>query len=264
MTGGYQKGRSSGPSYLEEYEGVDNRIAAFRKDYPGIKGRIETIDLKTEKAIIWRAEISVRDGDEGTYHLIATGHAFDPWGQSSQYEKTEKSAIGRALVMAGYASKAGASREEVELDEQRSAQRSGHVQAVVDRERGTVPSRATQARDGATGKAPAPAPTPEAPPEGEPILSEWIKPPTFGRPAYRVIIKKAQEMALGGEPFEAIKDLLGSKKRAMNEEEIKDAQKKLGEIQRHCTDRDTVIAAEAELAEALEGESAEEGAAGEL
>lgn len=233
------------PAYLETYEPVDDRIASFRKLYPGIKGRIETIDLKTEKAIVWRAEISVRD-DDGVYHLIATGHAFDPWGQSSQYERTEKAAIGRALVMAGFTAKAGSSAEEMELHAAREDRRGNAAQdAPVAPQRTKAPQRQN--------------PTPMRP---EAATSQDDEPneydhlllvPKVGRPSYQAVIKMGHQQAREGHDFDAIAAFFKGKKRGMSEEEFADAQKRLGEIKAFCIERDDRAAAEAELAEVEDG-----------
>jgi hypothetical protein len=100
---------------LQDYEPVENRIAAFYEKYP--KGRITT-ELVSHgdnqfivKAFVWR--------DSKDEFVSATGYAEEKVGSSpvnrtSALENCETSAIGRSLANLGFATKgARPSREEM-------------------------------------------------------------------------------------------------------------------------------------------------------
>lgn len=241
MSGGnYNQRRDA--SWLESYEKVDDRIAKFREDFPGAMGRIETVPLHTEQMCIWEARISVRTYDEAPtgekfitdFFLIANGHAYDKWGAASQAEKTEKAAIGRALVMAGYAAQAGASREEMELHERREQAQDTRTHRVA-APRGDGNTKQAQDAEPPVAKA-AHTPTPW----------EHIDRQKAGA-SYCVIIDKAREMVDDGKSLAEIKTYLSGRRKAMTDRQYADAQYRLGEIEYLILDRDNEAAARAEL-----------------
>lgn len=80
------------------YVTVKDRVAKFRKEYPG--GKILTSkDLSWEKeAVVFQAEVF-----DGEGKLLGMGHACCPdLGEDKGLEKAETAAIGRALEFAGY------------------------------------------------------------------------------------------------------------------------------------------------------------------
>jgi len=89
------------------YIPADERIAAFRKDHD-LDGAIETEvkhDFEKECAIV-KATIKVKGV------IIAQAHALaGDLGEEKELEKTEKTAIGRALHNAGYAASDTAEEE---------------------------------------------------------------------------------------------------------------------------------------------------------
>lgn len=99
-----------GPSWLEDYVGVDERLAAFRAQHP--KARIVT-QLVDRDPLTFRAEIYLEDNDSGIPNAV--GHADVEGGsgnrKQSPVEKTETAAVGRALDVMGFGE---AGREEVE------------------------------------------------------------------------------------------------------------------------------------------------------
>lgn len=224
---------NSGPAYLDEYEPVDDRIKAFRADYPGASGRIETFPTLND-GIVFEARISVRD-DEGEYITIANGHAFDKWGAASQLERTEKAAIGRALVMAGYSAKRGPSAEE--MDKHADQQTGG---AAVPRGNSpATPHNAPRATERAK-QAPVDDP-PQTSARNAVSATPWEKLDRAKlKPSYVAIIEKARGMVEQGEGEDKIKKFLASKKRAMSDREYTDALYRFGEIQTLIADRDVV------------------------
>lgn len=100
----------------KEYAEVNERIIAFRKLYP--EGVITTNIERYEDSLVL---ISATVGyyDNGTLHVLGTGHAYEREGASqinktSYVENCETSAVGRALGMAGFGIGASiASAEEV-------------------------------------------------------------------------------------------------------------------------------------------------------
>ena len=112
---------------LSKYSTVAERLAQFHKDYP--EGRIvtswENSDPIAEptKPQIWvvRAEVFLTADDQRNYNPKASGLAFERDGtgganNTSALENAETSAIGRALMVAGYSMSKDnlASREEIE------------------------------------------------------------------------------------------------------------------------------------------------------
>lgn len=236
---GYQ-GNQRDAGWLDKYERVDERIAKFREVYPGSSGRIETIPILNTDGILFEARISVR-ADTGEWHQIANAHAFDRWGQASQLEKTEKAAIGRALVCAGFSARAEASADEME----RHAAQEDHGAARPP-----------------VGKVTTIRPVPEPAPAEEPssAAASYLARAVVGRNSYRVIVRKGYELLDAGEPFEAIKAHFAKSKRAMNDEERADGAKELGRIKKLCEDRDLQAAALAEADEEIaQGEIIERG-----
>jgi len=111
---------------LSNYATVAERMEQLKRDYPDY--RIITENLTTEadrsrSTWVVKATLFLSDGDQAAGLAKATGHAFEIDGQgmankTSALENAESSAIGRCLMVAGYAmSKDGktlASREEME------------------------------------------------------------------------------------------------------------------------------------------------------
>src|SRR6056297_467345 len=111
---------------LSKYATVAERMEQLKRDYPDY--RIITENLTTEadrsrSTWVVKATLFLSDGDQAAGLAKATGHAFEIDGQgmankTSALENAESSAIGRCLMVAGYAmSKDGktlASREEME------------------------------------------------------------------------------------------------------------------------------------------------------
>src|SRR5438045_3340284 len=104
-------------SFLDDYEPVEKRIAAFWKDHPA--GRINT-DLVSHENGEWifKAAVLLPRGDEGAVYMASTGYAHEVETQrgvnsTSACENCETSAIGRALANLGYAAKRRPSREEM-------------------------------------------------------------------------------------------------------------------------------------------------------
>lgn len=115
---------------LSKYSTVAERLAKFHQDYPD--GRITTswessytVTGESGQRNIWviKAYLYLTAGDQANNLPKATGHAFEIDGtgganQTSALENAESSAIGRALMIAGYSMNkepnALASREEME------------------------------------------------------------------------------------------------------------------------------------------------------
>src|SRR6056297_1406581 len=111
---------------LSNYATVAERMEQLKRDYPDY--RIITENLTTEadrsrSSWVVKATLFLSDGDQAAGLAKATGHAFEIDGQgmankTSALENAESSAIGRCLMVGGYAmSKDGktlASREEME------------------------------------------------------------------------------------------------------------------------------------------------------
>ena len=111
---------------LSNYATVAERMEQLKRDYPDY--RIITENLTTEadrsrSTWVVKATLFLSDGDQAAGLAKATGHAFEIDGQgmankTSALENAESSAIGRCLMVGGYAmSKDGktlASREEME------------------------------------------------------------------------------------------------------------------------------------------------------
>lgn len=233
--------QGQGRGIPENYERADDRIANFRKDYPGILGRIESIPVHNGDWCAFEARIYVRDaGAPGTeFVLIANAHAYDKWGAASQAEKTEKAAIGRALVMAGYAALRGASAEEMERHD--------------DQERNGAPvplrSNATQTahnRPNASETPPQDSRTTtrqESPQKAVSDRTPWseVDRDNF-RPAYALIIDKAWDRFEQGDSAEQIRAHFVAHRKPMTDDEYADAQYRLGEIVKAIKARDEVAA----------------------
>ncbi len=117
----------------KQYAEVNQRVAAFRRVYPG--GSIKTRMLSDEDGrCVFAAE--VRD-DEG--QLLGTGTAFEVQDSSyinrtSYIENCETSAVGRALGFAGFGIGVSiASAEEVEnaLEQQAAGEQISEQEAIV-------------------------------------------------------------------------------------------------------------------------------------
>jgi hypothetical protein len=109
---------------LSKYSTVAERLTQFHKDYPG--GRIVTHisditgDIGKTRWVV-KATIYLTADDQRDGIAKATGHAFEVDGTgganaTSALENCESSAIGRALMVAGYSMSKDtlASREEME------------------------------------------------------------------------------------------------------------------------------------------------------
>ena len=113
---------------LSKYATVAERMEQLKRDYPDY--RIITENLTTEadrsrSTWVVKATLFLSDGDQAAGLAKATGHAFEIDGQgmankTSALENAESSAIGRCLMVGGYAmskdneNKTLASREEME------------------------------------------------------------------------------------------------------------------------------------------------------
>src|SRR6056297_2547078 len=111
---------------LSNYATVAERMEQLKRDYPDY--RIITENLTTTEdrhtgTWVMKATLYLTEGDQAAGLAKATGHAFEIDGQgmankTSALENAESSAIGRCLMVGGYAmSKDGktlASREEME------------------------------------------------------------------------------------------------------------------------------------------------------
>lgn len=236
----------------DNYEKVDDRIKNFRRDYPGAKGKIETIPQHTQAAIMWEARIFVRRIEKetfdpagkllftecGEFEMIANGHAYDKWGPASQYEKTEKAAIGRALVMAGYASLSEPSAEEMELDAQRPRTGNGPgTTAQAPTTSGTRPSGVIPPK-GRNNAPNAPTVTPQA-------GAATVDRAKF-RPAYVAVIKKAEDLVEQGKTEDELKAYFVGRKKGMNAEEYQDSLAQFGRLKAAIVARDAALVAEAD------------------
>jgi hypothetical protein len=230
MSANYRQGQNQGQGrgIPENYERVDDRIASFRKDYPGILGRIETIPLHNGDWCAFEARIYCADpGAGGELVFIANGHAFDKWGAASQAEKTEKAAIGRALVMAGYAALRGASAEEMERHDEQ--ERSG---APIPMRRNTSQAAHNAPRANGTSEqdsAPTSRQQGTSKPDIERVPWSEIDRDNY-RPAYALIVDKAWERFEAGESAEQITAHFKTHRKPMTDAEYADAQFRLGEI----------------------------------
>jgi len=109
---------------LTKYATVAERMAQLKVDYP--EYRIITENLTTAEdrrtgTWVMKATLYLTEGDQAAGLAKATGHAFEIDGQgmankTSALENAESSAIGRCLMVAGYAMSKDnlASREEME------------------------------------------------------------------------------------------------------------------------------------------------------
>jgi len=222
----------------DNYEKVDDRIKNFRKDFPGVMGRIETIGAHTQAAIMWEARIYVAAKPGEDMILIANAHAYDKWGPASQYEKTEKAAIGRALVMAGYASLSEPSAEEMELDAQRPRTGNGPengaqaTQTSGTRPSGVIPPKRQQ------NAANAPTQTSQ---EGAATVDR-----AKFRPSYVAVIKKAEDLVEQGKTEEELKTFFVARKKGMNPEEYQDSLTQFGRLKVAIAERDAALVSEAD------------------
>lgn len=80
---------------IKKYAPVNERNIAFRKVYPD--GVINTKYEIDNDWIIFEAQILNTEGK-----LLATGHAYEKLTNSNAIERCETSAVGRALVFAGF------------------------------------------------------------------------------------------------------------------------------------------------------------------
>lgn len=109
---------------LSEYATVAERLAQLKIDYPDYRLITEDLTTPQDRAVLtWRvkATLFLTADDQAKGLAKATGHAFEIDGQgmankTSALENAESSAVGRCLMLAGWAmSKKGlASREEME------------------------------------------------------------------------------------------------------------------------------------------------------
>lgn len=109
---------------LQDYATVAERLAQLKTEYPDYRIITEDLTTQQDRAVLtWRvkATLFLTADDQERNLPKATGHAFEIDGQgmankTSALENAESSAIGRCLMVAGWAmSKKGlASREEME------------------------------------------------------------------------------------------------------------------------------------------------------
>lgn len=243
MSANNRQGQEQRRGIPENYERVDDRIANFRKDYPGVLGHIESIPIHNSDWCAFEARIYVRDpGDAGAeFVLIANAHAYDKWNAPSQAEKTEKSAIGRALVMAGYAALRGASAEEMEQLE--NQERNGAPTPLRRNTPQTPQNRPsaseTPAQDSRTTRKDSSAQKPDV------ARVPWseIDRADF-RPSYALIVDKAWELFEQDRSADDIKAHFVTNRKGMTEAEYADAQYRLGEILKAIRAQDEAAAAE--------------------
>ena len=110
------------PDHLADYVPVKERIRDMRSDHPewSVRPLVTMLDGH------YLAVCEIHDGDRH----IATGSALEQASKAFDYEKAETSAVGRALVFAGYIDSVSLSREEEELtidDLKRLANRSKEI-----------------------------------------------------------------------------------------------------------------------------------------
>lgn len=223
----------------ENYEGVEDRIMAFRKDHPIPGGRIVTIPMHTAKSWYWEAQVWIGDV------MCANGHSLDSMGQASGCEKTETGAIGRALRNAGYSTKPGASREEME-------NYGGQLDrgAAVHGDGGNGPASAPQATRTNESR-----PTGVIPPKGKQNAPQGAtRPPEAGaatvdraafRPSYVAVIKKAEDMVEQGKGLDELTEYFKARKKGMNDGEYADSLSQFGRLKLAITARDAALVAEA-------------------
>jgi len=113
---------------LSKYATVAERMAQLKIDYPDyriITDNLTTLEDRQMGTWVMKATLYLTEGDQAAELPKATGHAFEVDGmgmanKTSALENAESSAIGRCLMVAGYAmskDKDGrtlASREEME------------------------------------------------------------------------------------------------------------------------------------------------------
>jgi hypothetical protein len=111
---------------LSKYATVAERMEQLKRDYPDYRIITENLTTEADRArSTWvvKATLYLSDGDQAAELPKSTGHAFEIDGQgmankTSALENAESSAIGRCLMVGGYAmSKDGktlASREEMQ------------------------------------------------------------------------------------------------------------------------------------------------------
>ena len=104
QTTGIEHKDKKGNVIVKEYAEVNQRIKAFRMNYP--EGFIHTEMVSNENGIcVFRAKVGFED--EKGHHVLATGTAYEKETSSfinktSYIENCETSAVGRALGLAGY------------------------------------------------------------------------------------------------------------------------------------------------------------------
>jgi hypothetical protein len=102
---------------LEDYKPVKQRIHEFRQEHPD--WAIYT-SLERPDEAHWLATATIRDT---AGNQIATGHAYEKALKPFDAEKAETSAVGRALVFAGWTDSLDLSQEERERSEGVAEQR---------------------------------------------------------------------------------------------------------------------------------------------
>lgn len=102
---------------LENYKPVKQRIHEFREQHPDWS-IWTSLDRPDEQH--WMAQATIRDSEGNP---IATGHAYERAAEPFDAEKAETSAVGRALVFAGWTDSLELSQEERERSEGVTEQR---------------------------------------------------------------------------------------------------------------------------------------------
>ena len=104
------------PNFLENYVPIKVRLNEFRKQHPDwtIRTTMHLLDGH------WHAETLITD-ENG--HLIANGNAYEQARKPFDMEKAETSAVGRALVFAGWTDSLELSQEDRERSEGVAEQR---------------------------------------------------------------------------------------------------------------------------------------------
>ena len=122
---------------LSKYATVAERMAQLKVDYPDYRIITENLTTSEDRQTgtwVMKATLYLSDGDQAAGLAKATGHAFEIDGQgmankTSALENAESSAIGRCLMVAGYAMSKDnlASREEMEKVERMTPKGRGWI-----------------------------------------------------------------------------------------------------------------------------------------
>lgn len=240
MSGNYrphnQQQQRGLPPRLQNYNTVNERRAAFREDY-GDFGCIRSeyrANVPIDGWVLFTATVSVRT-EEGAEWVLGNGSAaipiaidYDgrdrdpksgkPYPAENAWEKGETSAVGRALVNAGYTSDKEEAKESGHSLPRENSRRRNEDAAVL------APGRVKVA--------PAPGHKGDTPDAVDEVLAEE-RDLSGLRPGFRAVVEHIREMGREGADFEAIKAFAASKKASMNDDEYARTKHELGII-RHA------------------------------